>query len=264
MKFGIVSDIHEDIVSLEKSLRICEEEKCDTIICLGDILGFEPLFYSVHMKRDASGCINLVKNNCKYIVVGNHDLFAIKKLPFYQDGFKYPENWYSLSLDERRSISQGKIWLYENEFLEYPLNASDIEFISNIDEFMIIESDVLNIHISHSIYPDLTGSSFFRLHNPWELKPHFARLDKLAIDLSFSGHMHSKYPLVAHPDSIKKIPYKESKLIFNKVQIIAPCLAKSKTKSGLIIADINNSVIKAIEINNFKFKHIFSLYAREK
>ena len=36
MKLGFISDIHEDIVSLERALEILLKEQCDQIICLGE------------------------------------------------------------------------------------------------------------------------------------------------------------------------------------------------------------------------------------
>ena len=35
MQLGFISDIHEDITSLQKALRLLEREKVDSIICLG-------------------------------------------------------------------------------------------------------------------------------------------------------------------------------------------------------------------------------------
>lgn len=45
MKLGILSDIHEDITSLNTALRIFEDKKCDKLLCLGDILGYDPNYY---------------------------------------------------------------------------------------------------------------------------------------------------------------------------------------------------------------------------
>ena len=42
MKLLITSDIHGDFVSAEKMISVFEEEKCDKILLLGDILYFGP------------------------------------------------------------------------------------------------------------------------------------------------------------------------------------------------------------------------------
>ena len=98
MKIGFVSDIHEDINSLKEALRILDFQKCDKIVCLGDIVGYSVPFYGFLSSRNASEVIELLKKKCDIIVAGNHDLFAIRKLPKYKAGFKYPKNWYTLIL----------------------------------------------------------------------------------------------------------------------------------------------------------------------
>lgn len=263
MKLGIISDIHEDVISLNTVLRIFEEKKCDKLLCLGDILGYDPNFYPKVKIRNASECINLIRKNCEFAVVGNHDLFAIKKLPIQTNGFSYPSNWYELNIEERRQLSLSKLWLYENEFLENELSSDETQYISSLPEYLLLEIDSIIIHLSHSIYPDLTGSNFFRLHNPWELKTHFDWLNSKNAKYSFSGHMHSKYPLMATHDSIVEMPYRTHFVQKDIIQFVAPCVANGRGKSGIIIADIKNEEIEAIEINKLFESKIFSFYGRK-
>jgi len=89
MKIGLISDIHEDILSLEQAFRFFSSEKCDQIFCLGDIVGFALPFFKYIETRNANECINLIKKNCDETVIGNHDLFAIKKVPEHKFGFDY-------------------------------------------------------------------------------------------------------------------------------------------------------------------------------
>lgn len=42
MKLGIISDIHNNLIALEKVLDCLQKEKCDKIICCGDIIGIGP------------------------------------------------------------------------------------------------------------------------------------------------------------------------------------------------------------------------------
>ena len=81
MKIGIISDIHEDIVSLKYIFKTFEKRRCDEIICLGDIVGFVGNYFYFSATRNASECLRLVRANCSHVLAGNHDLFAIKKLP---------------------------------------------------------------------------------------------------------------------------------------------------------------------------------------
>jgi predicted phosphodiesterase len=260
MRYGILSDVHEDLDSLTIAMDIFEDRKCDELVCLGDILGFDPVFYKKINNRNASECISIIKSNFKYVVIGNHDLFAIKKIPVLQNGnFLYPQNWYDLTLEEKRKLSKGKLWLYENEKLANPLTDGEIDYISNLPEFIVTSQNDINITFSHSVYPDQTGSNFFRLHNPWELQSHFTYMQSKDILIGFSGHMHSNKLLYSSKTEFKHIPYKKIPLEIVLSQFFIPCIANGKSKSGLIIADFYNNEIEVIEINKFKLK-MFSFY----
>jgi len=174
------------------------------------------------------------------------------------NGFIFPENWYKLSIEERRELTKRKIWLYENEELLKPLTDTEEEYLSNLPEHNIINIKEQNILLSHSVFPDITGSNFFRLHNPWELRHHFSEMMTNLISMGFSGHMHSKYLITADKNEFKQLPYKKTNLNTKISQYFCPCIANGKEKSGLVIVDFDNYELEAFEINNrFKIK-IFS------
>lgn len=66
MRYGIISDIHAYADRLEAALRVLEGEKTDTLVCLGDIVGYGP---------DPIQTFDLVKRHIglKNVVRGNHD-----------------------------------------------------------------------------------------------------------------------------------------------------------------------------------------------
>jgi predicted phosphodiesterase len=262
MRFGILSDVHEDIDSLLIAMDIFTDRKCDELVCLGDIIGFDPIFYKKIKNRNASECIKIIRDNFKHVVIGNHDLFAIKKIPVLQNGnFLYPPNWYDLSIEERKQLSNDKLWYYLNERLLEPLTDVEIEYLANLPEYLITKVNYFNILFSHSVYPDHTGSNFFRLHNPWELQKHFSFMQSKEILYGFSGHMHSNKLLYTTQREIKHISYKKHQIHEVLSQYLCPCIANGKGKSGLIIADFNTNEIESIEINKFKF-NMFSFYGR--
>ena len=90
MKLGIITDIHEDVVNLKKAISIFETLQCDEIICLGDIIGYNAFYYNYHNTRDANESINIIKSNCRIVLIGNHDLYAIGKLPENRKDFIFP------------------------------------------------------------------------------------------------------------------------------------------------------------------------------
>ena len=98
MKIGIVSDIHEDAVNLEKALIALEKQNCDKVVCLGDIIGFSYPNFGFFDTRNAGRCIDLIKANCAVTVVGNHDLYTVRRVPMHNAGFNYPPYWFQLGL----------------------------------------------------------------------------------------------------------------------------------------------------------------------
>jgi len=130
MKIGIITDIHENVEMLREALRLASVNKCDEIVCLGDIVGYDQRFYTFIQKRSATTCLDLVRSNCRWIVPGNHDLFAAGRVPSYTNGFKYPDTWFEMNAGERKKVAQGKVWCYG--FNGKPFDNSLFAFRYNI------------------------------------------------------------------------------------------------------------------------------------
>ena len=60
MKIAVISDIHDNLVNLDKALRIIKREKVETIICCGDVTTVETL---ERLRQGFSGEIFLVTGN---------------------------------------------------------------------------------------------------------------------------------------------------------------------------------------------------------
>ena len=75
-----------------------------------------------------------VKENCSVVVTGNHDLYAIKKIPQHKAGFNLHEDWYQLDYEVRAKKARNRIWLYEDNEIRCQLSDSAKEFISNLNE----------------------------------------------------------------------------------------------------------------------------------
>ncbi|MGH4050882.1 MAG: metallophosphoesterase family protein [Clostridium sp.] len=50
IKIGIITDIHNNVVALESILKLFEYEKCDEIICCGDIIGIGPFRHTATIR----------------------------------------------------------------------------------------------------------------------------------------------------------------------------------------------------------------------
>ena len=68
MKYAIITDIHEDIVNLKFAFQKIEKLGCDQVICLGDISGFCAPHYHYYDTRNATECLQLIREKCEIII----------------------------------------------------------------------------------------------------------------------------------------------------------------------------------------------------
>lgn len=72
MKTAVISDIHGNSAALGKVLRDIKAQKCDRIVCLGDIVGYG---------YDPNGCVGKIRKVCGHdCAMGNHDAAVLGKL----------------------------------------------------------------------------------------------------------------------------------------------------------------------------------------
>jgi diadenosine tetraphosphatase ApaH/serine/threonine PP2A family protein phosphatase len=64
MLIAVISDIHANLPALEEVLQKIEQLKADTIVCLGDTVGYGPF---------PNECVDLVRARCAVVLQGNHD-----------------------------------------------------------------------------------------------------------------------------------------------------------------------------------------------
>jgi hypothetical protein len=129
------------------------------LVCLGDLVGYAVPYYGYLASRNGSEVIKLIQENCDIVVVGNHDLFHLQKLPTFMGKFTYPENWYELDYPTREKLANDQIRLIENDSLYPLLSKEDEKYLGNLPEYVIKTYGDLNILFAHWIYPDLSGST---------------------------------------------------------------------------------------------------------
>ena len=71
MRYAIISDIHGNVEALQAVLNDIKGRSVDTIVCLGDIVGYYP---------DPEKCVDLVREHVSLCVAGNHDYAAINRI----------------------------------------------------------------------------------------------------------------------------------------------------------------------------------------
>lgn len=241
MLVGFISDIHEDIVSLNKALEYYKSKKTDILICLGDITGYSEKYYkSFRDARNASECIKAVSKNCKYTVGGNHDLFSAKRIPSFTSGFKYPPDWYTLTCEERKKRSGKKVWFYEDEGSPENLSNDDYFFLSKLPEYKVIREEGINIFISHFIYPDFTGSETkFPRRNRF-FRHHYKFMKNNDCNICFCGHGHYGGVGISDNRKFRTLPFGHYQIKKTQCCISVPCIANTKIKNGTTIFNTNS------------------------
>jgi len=152
LRYAIISDIHSNLEALQAVLKKIEKEKIDTIVCLGDIVGYGP---------NPNECIELIRQNCEIILTGNHDFACIEnsELFYFNQYAKTAIEWTLtvLSDDKLKYIANlpldGRI---EDYYLVHsnPYDPRSWDYILSIDEaiynFSRFSEKVCFIGHSHS------------------------------------------------------------------------------------------------------------------
>jgi predicted phosphodiesterase len=249
MKIGFIADIHEDLIRLKESLRILKRNKCDEVVCLGDITGYCVPYYGYFNFRNAHESISLIKKDCNKIVVGNHDLYAIRKIPKYKAGFNYPKNWYTLDYLQREKISKGKVSLYENNELSPLITSKDEKFIKKLPEFLVVNFDGIKILLSHAAYPSFSGSMDSDPENPKEMVEHFKFMKRNDCKLSIHGHDHSRVMGICQNKVTHYKLGEKIKILDAPFSFYCPCVANGTCPNGLMILDTIKKEIQTIPLN---------------
>ena len=252
MRIGLICDIHEDLQSLKEALCQLEKRNCDDLICLGDIVGYDTSGHKPGLVRNPSACIAAVRNNCRYAVIGNHDLYALRKIPQSAPAFSFPPNWYQLSLHKRRTLSNNKVWLYETESTAKRLSRSEKKYLEALPEHLVLTLDSHPFFFSHSLYPDLTGSLMLRPHNPWELKGHLQILKSNGCSYGFSGHIHPSGILISRGKEIREASFGKLKLERGLAQYSCPGIANDRGRRGYTIVDCAEMTIETFKLTDLK------------
>ncbi len=248
MKIAIITDIHEDIISLKEALRNIEKYKCDEIVCLGDISGFSVPYYDHLQTRNAHECLSLIKSNCKIVILGNHDIHAASILPENCIFFDYPKNWYHLNYHQRHKLADNTLWLHEENDLNPLYKDDDLEYLKSLPEYSVLKTPGLNILFTHYVYPNISGlkKEFYTYRD--EFTQHFNFMDSLDCTVSFTGHAHVKGFFSVTSKKFKQYKFRKLKLKPVPICIGIPPITNHKKRNGFCIFDLNELSIQVIRL----------------
>ena len=248
MKISIITDIHEDILSLKEALRKIETYKCDEIICLGDISGYSVPYYDYLRTRNAHECLSLVRSNCKIIILGNHDIHAASIIPANCNFFDFPKNWYQLNYHRRHELANDTLWLHEENDLNPLYKDEDLEYLKSLPEYSVLETPESNILFAHYVYPNISGlkKEFYTYGD--EFKQHFLFMESLDCTFSFTGHAHVKGFFTATKEKFKQYRYREIKLKPTPICIGISPITRQNKRSGFCIFDTEYLSLQVVKL----------------
>ncbi len=252
MKLGIVSDIHEDAIRLEEAMLILGKKGCNEIACLGDIIGFSYPNFGFYKTRNARRCVEIIKSNCKYVVAGNHDLYPVGRIPQYDAGFNYPQNWYELDYDERLALAGEEVWLNEENEFNTLIGKKEEEYILGLPEFLVIKLGNISILLSHFLYPDLSGSHRQYYENFGPVQDHLDFIKKNNCSIGFSGHKHVEGISRFKNSTADKFSFGNIQLDKDLQWIVGPCIANGIKENGFMIFDTNTQELEIIPLKTPK------------
>jgi len=225
VRLAILSDIHEDLKSLKKVLKKIDIKGFDLIICLGDISGFSEPFYRYPQSRNASACLDLVRQRCDIIIPGNHDLHAAGKIPELPPGAGY------------------EYWQHEKD-LDPGYDKEEIAFLASLPKYRILSTPEYNILLSHYLEPNLSGLIKGFYSSGRELEAHFQKMQKHNCSLGITGHAHTRGFYLALPQEFRHYGYRRLHLKSFPVIIGIPPVTRHKYRTGFCIFDTESHLLQ--------------------
>jgi predicted phosphodiesterase len=248
MKIGVIADIHEDIVALKATFSLLEKTGCTDVICLGDIVGFKVNTYNYLDTRNAHECIAMVRDNCRGVVIGNNDLYQIRKLPVYRDGIDFPENWYDLDYFERKALFGNSIFLYEDVQLSALLTKADRAWLEGLPDIWIGEYGGMKFLYSHFVYPDLNGLRSYFPKRAEEFREHLAFIGQHGCSIGISGHFHFEGLSRVREDDVRRQGFGAYGYSQELQYRSGPCVARGQFTNGYLIIDTEQSTVEAMRL----------------
>lgn len=122
MKIGVISDIHANLEAFRTVLAALDQERCDRIVCAGDVVGYGPC---------PQECVDLVRERRIPCIMGNHEYWCL-------DGGR---EW-GINPDAREAL----------QWTRSALSAEALAWIAALPRTLLCSSLEV-VHASHAWYP---------------------------------------------------------------------------------------------------------------
>lgn len=132
MRYGIFSDTHANLGALEAVLREFDKESVDSLVCIGDTVGYGP---------QPQECCDKVRSLAKYTILGNHDAAVAGRMDY---SYYYDAARDALDLHASLISKENMQWLKSLPYSERdddvhfchgsPLDLEQFEYIFTVDQ----------------------------------------------------------------------------------------------------------------------------------
>ena len=163
---AIISDIHGNLEALNRVLEYLRENGITDIYCLGDVVGYGP---------NPNECVELVKDNCKVVLMGNHDYAAIglANIEYFNEYAKISTYWtQDILTEENLEYLKSLPFTFTNDRYHLvhasPKNPSNWDYVLSVNDArqQIREFDQNICFIGHSHVPVIfSDSDYYRKKN---------------------------------------------------------------------------------------------------
>ena len=179
VKRAIISDIHGNLEAFQAVLEDIEAQGVDSIICLGDIVGYGP---------NPCECIKLVRDRCGVVILGNHDQGALIDPDGFNSGAERAIRWTREQLERHDSM---------------PRNAADplFDFLGELQRNHL-DGQLMFVHgsarrpLDEYVFPE-------DIYNPLKMEHIFELVPRYC----FQGHTHIPGVFTPSPEFISpKVP----------------------------------------------------------
>ncbi len=247
MRLAIISDIHEDYGSLQRILGRIDSKGYDKLICLGDVSGFSLPFFRYENTRNASACLELIREKCEVIIPGNHDLHTAGRIPRHSATFDFPPDWYEMDPGERLALGKDELWFHDND-LDPGYSQDEVDFLSTLQEYCVLDTPDYNILLSHYAYPNLSG--FSKKFYTWEkeFRAHFDFMQNLGCSVGFTGHAHPRGFYRVTPDGFRHFSYRALEISKFPSILGIPPVTRHKHRRGFCIFDTASRKVQIIKL----------------
>ncbi len=94
MRYAVISDVHANLEALEAVLKDIRKRKVENVIFLGDAVGYGP---------NPNECIDLLKDHCKTLLIGNHDsaVIGLTDTDYFNEYARAAIEWTSTVITEK-------------------------------------------------------------------------------------------------------------------------------------------------------------------